>query len=94
MIKIIRSYLIWNCKTSSLNTASRYDRWGHFQETNTGNIEKVVFSLGCAAPRNSAVNMHPQQWETVFSMVVHAKEKNKWCYDSVMSSRQKIATES
>jgi hypothetical protein len=42
---------------------------GSFQAT----IEKSVFSVGHALPHRApcqvtAVNMHPQQWETVFCM--------------------------
>jgi hypothetical protein len=45
--------------------------------------------IGSLLPGNAAVNMHPQQWETAFSVVSMQRSyfKNKRRYDSVLSSR-------
>jgi hypothetical protein len=45
--------------------------------------------IGSLLPGNAAVNMHPQQWKTVFSVgsVQRSYLQNKRRYDSVLSSR-------
>jgi hypothetical protein len=50
-----------------------------FVNTNTGVfcavcIEQKHEEIGSLLPGNAAVNMHPQQWETLFSVLVRAKE--------------------
>jgi hypothetical protein len=63
----------------------------------TSTIETVFYAvraeqkhgdIGSLLPGNAAVNMHPQQWETVFSVgsVQRSYLKNKRRYDSVLSS--------
>jgi hypothetical protein len=73
-----------------------------FVNTNTGNnrTETVFYAVvhgavGNLPPGNEVVNMHPQTWETVFSVgsVQRSYLKDDRLYESVLSSRWKIATD-
>jgi hypothetical protein len=45
--------------------------------------EQKLGDIGSLLPCNAAVNMHPQQWEMVFSVgsVQRSYLKNEWCYE-------------